>query len=344
MRSAAFPAPRFDHLLRLSDDRATFEHALFTEPRPEHGYCVDDVARVLVVAVREVDPSPALRHLAERSLRFLGDALHLDGASRNRMDRRGHWHGRATVEDCWGRSLWALGTAVAHSDVDWMRQTARSHFERAAHRRSPWRRATAYAALGAAEVLAVDAAHGLARHLLVDAVEQLASRVGDTGWRWPEQRLSYANAVVPESLIAAGVALARPDLVDEGLELLRWLLAHESAAGASLSVTPVGGAGVTDVGGRFDQQPIEVAALADACARAAAADPAGRWEEGIAAAVAWFLGDNDGTHVMWDPSSGGGFDGLEADGPNRNQGAESTLAVIATLQHGRGLVAGGPAS
>ena len=38
---------------------------------------------------------------------------------------------------------------------------------------------------------------------------------------------------------------------------------------------------------------------------------------------------------MWDPETGGGFDGLLADGVNRNQGAESTLAAISTLQHAR---------
>jgi hypothetical protein len=35
---------------------------------------------------------------------------------------------------------------------------------------------------------------------------------------------------------------------------------------------------------------------------------------------------------MWDRETGGGFDGLLADGVNLNQGAESTLAVISTLQ------------
>ena len=48
--------PKFDHLLRLTDRRGTFEHARFAEPRPEHGYCTDDMARVLVVATREPDP------------------------------------------------------------------------------------------------------------------------------------------------------------------------------------------------------------------------------------------------------------------------------------------------
>ena len=36
---------------------------------------------------------------------------------------------------------------------------------------------------------------------------------------------------------------------------------------------------------------------------------------------------------MWDPVSGGGYDGLRADGPNLNQGAESTLALISTMQY-----------
>lgn len=341
MQLTEVPASRFEHLLHLSDDRATFEHACLAEPRREHGYCVDDVSRVLVVTSREPDPTPPVRRLAEKSLRFLGDALDLEGASRNRMDQRGRWRGRATVEDCWGRSVWALGTATARSDVEWMRQTAQSHFERAAGRRSPWLRATAYAALGAAEVLVANPGHDLARRLLVDAAQQLPAGGSDVSWPWPEDRLSYANAVVPEAMIAIGAGLARPDLLREGLDLLRWLLVHESSERGALSVTPVGGSGTADVHSRFDQQPIEVTALAEACARAAHADPAGGWEEGVSAAVAWFLGVNDGGHVMWDPATGGGYDGLQIDGPNLNQGAESTLAVVATLQHGRRLLAVG---
>ena len=38
---------------------------------------------------------------------------------------------------------------------------------------------------------------------------------------------------------------------------------------------------------------------------------------------------------MWDPSTGGAFDGLERDGANLNQGTESTLALLSTLQHAR---------
>ena len=47
----------------------------------------------------------------------------------------------------------------------------------------------------------------------------------------------------------------------------------------------------------------------------------------------WFLGDNDAGTPLYDPVTGGGYDGLHVDGRNANQGAESTLAMIATLQH-----------
>jgi hypothetical protein len=165
------------------------------------------------------------------------------------------------------------------------------------------------------------------------------STAASARWLWPEPRLTYANAVLPEAMIAAGNALERPEILQHGLDLLGWLLEHETFDG-HLSVTPAGGSEPGAIRPAFDQQPIEVAALADACARAAGVDPDdGRWVRGIAAAVGWFLGDNDAGRPMFDPVGGGGFDGLERGGVNLNQGTESTLAALATLQHGRRLVA-----
>ena len=153
----------------------------------------------------------------------------------------------------------------------------------------------------------------------------------------PSSASTYANATLTEAIIVAGSALNRPALMQHGLELLEWLLVRESQTG-HLSVTPVGGRGPDDEGPGFDQQPIEVAALADACARARVVDGDQRWVDGITAATNWFLGDNDSGVVMWDPTTGGAFDGLERDGANLNQGTESTLALLSTLQHARSLV------
>ena len=102
-------------------------------------------------------------------------------------------------------------------------------------------------------------------------------------------------------------------------------------------VVVAGGAGPADRAPAFDQQPIEVAAMADACARAATVTGDPSWLDGLGLAIQWFAGDNDAGAVMWDPDTGGGYDGLQAWGPNLNQGAESTLALLATLQHARRL-------
>lgn len=118
--------------------------------------------------------------------------------------------------------------------------------------------------------------------------------------------------------------------------MLRLLLNIETARG-HLSVTGTHGRGPAQRSAQFDQQPIEVAALADACARAfdVTADPS--WREAVASAWGWFLGDNDVSTAMFDPASGAGFDGLEADGRNENRGAESTIAALSTYQQARRL-------
>ena len=332
--TATVPDPRFDHLLRLTDGRGTFEHACFAEPRPEHGYCTDDMARVLVVATREPNSGGEVNGLARVAVQFLNDAQSYAGACRNRMDSKGRWEDEPSLEDCWGRCIWGLGTAAAHSDVSLVRRLAVIQFERSAKVRSPWPRAMAFAALGAAELLSVDPGQRAARALLTDYAETVAKPNGDASWPWPEPRLTYANAVLPEAMIAAGVALDDSTLRFQGLDLLRWLVEYETADG-HLSPTPAAGRGPDDLRPAFDQQPIEVSTLADACARAAAIDTGSTWPDGVRAAAAWFMGDNDALQPMWDPETGGGFDGLQADGVNRNQGAESTLAVLSTMQHAR---------
>jgi hypothetical protein len=332
--TAPAPQPVFAHLLRMTDHRATFEHALMTAPRREHGYCTDDMARVLIVTTREPDAPGPLKGLAGKALQFLNDAQSYNGSCRNRMDCAGNWTDKPTTDDHWGRCLWGLGTAAAHSGVSLVRRLAVIQFERATKARSPHPRAMAYAAVGAAELLTFEPGNAAALRLLTDYVATVAPPADTTEWPWPEPRLTYANAVLPEAMIAAGVALGDTDLKQRGLDLLEWLLDYETTDG-HLSPTPVGGRGPQDGKPAFDQQPIEVATLADACARAAAVDPRALWPDGIRSAAAWFEGVNDAGQVMWDPETGGGYDGLLADGVNLNQGAESTLAVISTLQHAR---------
>lgn len=324
--------PAWRHVLAMSDHIGMFEHADLSSPRREEGYCVDDVARLLIAIVREPNPRRELSELAGTCFRFLVAAQGVTGRVRNRRDARGRWHGRRGVEDCWGRSVWAFGS-VAHLAADRsMRDSAVAYFGHAVGQRSPHRRAMAFAAIGAGELLAVHPNHHEARKLLADAIVTIGPIGADPAWPWPEARLSYANAAIAEALIVAGHLLGRDDVLATGLSVLQWLLAHQTLDG-HLSPVAVGGAGPADRAPMFDQQPIEIAALADACARAHAVTGDLAWRGGVELAIAWFGGDNDRGVAMFDPITGGGFDGLTRGGPNLNQGAESTLALLSTMQH-----------
>jgi hypothetical protein len=194
----------------------------------------------------------------------------------------------------------------------------------------------AFAALGAVEILAIDPGNNAARALALQALAVIGPARGPD-WHWPEARLTYANAALAEAVVAAGAAVGSAADVDRGLSLLRWLLEVEMRFG-HLSVTPAGGCSEVSTRPCFDQQPIEVAALADACARACAVTRDNSWLEGIEAAVGWFEGQNDAHLQMYDSDSEGSFDGLHATSVNRNQGAESTLALVSTRQSARTLV------
>ncbi|MCW2811295.1 MAG: putative glycosyltransferase [Friedmanniella sp.] len=339
----------FEHLFRLSDDGGLYEHAELSTPRPEHGYCVDDIARGLIVAAREPGRSPELTDLAEFYLWLVVEAQTEDGRFHNRRDLTLHWTDEPTLEDCWGRALWGLGTAAARLDPgSEAARTALRHFEIGAARRAPWLMAMAYAALGAAEVLTRYPEHEVARSLLRDAAHAIAVRTrlhpdrrsggasGRPGWPWPEPRLRYSNASLPEVLVAAGEWLDEPELRADGLALLGWLLDVETR-GEHISVTPVGGWVHGEPRPGFDQQPIEVSSLADACARAYALTGDPRWRTAVLRCEAWFHGANDAATSLVDPDTGGGCDGLHRHGRNENQGAESTMAMISTFQHARRL-------
>lgn len=354
VRLADAPAPSWSHIARLSDDVGIYEHARNAIARRQHGYCTDDVSRALLVACREPAPTEQVTGLAETYLAFLTHAQGGDGGFRNRLGFDRRWRDEPDVGDWWGRALWGLGTAAARSPVRWIRQEALGAFLHGAQLRSPWPRAMAFAGLGAAEVLRCEElrrgeAGEAAQVLLGDAATVIGLPNSDPRWSWPEPELTYANPALAEVLISAGDLLGDEPLLADGLRMLDWLCEMQNHHGR-LSTVPVGGWRPGVPRHRHDQQPIEAAATADACATAAAVTGDARWDAPLFQAVAWFLGDNDTATPMYDPLTGGGYDGLTPDGPNVNQGAESTLALVATLQHARALSAnsvtrpsGGPA-
>jgi hypothetical protein len=335
-----WPAPSLRHVARLTvNGIGIVEHARHADPRPELGCCTDDAGRALALACR-LPTDPDAHRIATAALAFLTRAALGDGGFRLRCRIDGRWTADAPSDDATGRALLGLGTAGAGAPWPEVRARAMELFDAGATFRSPHPRARAYAALGAVELLAAQPRHRGAAELVM-AADLLGPVDAESPWPWPAPRLTYANALLPEGALAVAVAAGGDggdggDGVETSLSILDWLVAEETRDGW-FSFTPIGGRGPGDRGPGFDQQPIEAWAMADACARAYRVTGDPRWAAAVERAAGWFLGDNDRRLVMFDPVSGGGFDGLEAAGVNRNQGAESTLAFVATMAQVRSL-------
>ncbi|MHB1166070.1 MAG: glycosyltransferase [Candidatus Nanopelagicales bacterium] len=331
------PEPSFAHLAGMSTADGLFEHAEFAMPRAEHGFCVDDVARGLVVTARQPQPTELVLRLSQTYLAFTIDAITPDGRAHNRRQDGGDWTDDPGTGDHWGRALWGLGTAAASCIDEGMRHRALAAARRALQARSAHPRAMAHAAVGAREVLRAAPGDRLALALLRDARVLIGRPAGDPRWPWPQPRLGYANALLPEAMLVIGEGLDDAEAWADGIALLTWLVEQETR-GTHLSVTPTGGRGPGDVVPGYDQQPIEVSSLAEASARALANTGDPRWAYVLDRCSAWFLGWNDSGLALYDPATGGGHDGLLRDAVNLNQGAESTLAAIATFQLARSAV------
>jgi hypothetical protein len=306
----------FAHLATLTDQHGLFEHALYREPRPEHGYCADDAGRALAVVCREPEWDAELERLADVYLRYLERAQLPDGRFRNRRSAGAHgvWDEEPGSDDAQGRALFGLAVAAASRHP--IARRALACFERgAAGWDSPSPRANAWMAIAAAEA-------GAAQPL-----PPLARARPDAGWPWPEPRLAYDNALLPEALIAAGE-------VDEGVELLAWLAEVETRDGR-FSFTPVGGWAPGEPRPGFDQQPVEAGTMSAACARAFAASGDAHFQTLTLRAADWFMGANDTGVALYDPASGACCDGLQREGRNENCGAESTLAALQAARSAR---------
>jgi hypothetical protein len=328
-----YPVTPFRHLQRLTDNIGLVRHAEGVVPLHEHGYYVDDVAHGLLLVCREPSPSQELVVLGRRYLYFLAQAQSLGGKFRDHLGYDRQWHDQHGTEDSWGRSLWALGIAAVQGPTNGIREESFTRFCRGARVSSPLPHAMAFAALGAAEILQMRPGHPAALALLYRASVVIGVPAADPAWPWPQPRLGYANGALAEAVIVSGRHLGDDRMLRSGLRMLEWLLTAETR-GSHLSVVSPQGWGPGEPRPASDQRPAEVAALADACMRAAAVTGDDKWLTGVEMSVAWFLGDNDAGVPLIDERTGGCSDGLTDTGRSRNQGAESTLAMISVLQQG----------
>ncbi|GBD00531.1 GDP-mannose-dependent alpha-(1-6)-phosphatidylinositol monomannoside mannosyltransferase [bacterium HR18] len=341
-RPDELPMLKLDHLKRLTDDTGILQHATYTVPNYNEGYTTDDNARALIVAVLldelESKSVPEAVELATRYLAFLWHAFNPETRRfRNFLAYSRQWLEEVGSEDSHGRALWGLGWVVGWSRRPGLWKLASRLFHAALPETltftSP--RAWALTILGIQEYLRRfygDRTAQQARETLADQLYQCYRANQHDDWCWFEDRLTYANAHLPHALIVAGQTAGRSDWVQAGLEALDWLVRVQQDDQGYFA--PIGNDGFYVRGTprpAFDQQPIEAHATVAACLEAYRLTHQIRWYREARRAFEWFLGRNQLGMPLYDPTTGGCYDGLHAGGVNENQGAESTLSFLLAL-------------
>ena len=332
--SAILP-PDLSAVERMSDSTGMLQHSIFSVPDRRHGYCIDDNARALMLMCAMDDMDAATRdRWTTTYASFVQYAWNPDRRRfRNFMNFDRTWCEDEGSEDSNGRTLWSLGVTARDARDAKHRDWATAMFDATATLAldlgSP--RAQAFAMLGAAAMLEASPGHQLARRILEAFPDQhlaLLDTARRPEWGWFEIVLAYDNARLPEALIRAGMALSREDLLACGLETLDWIIAKQTAPEGhfrAIGSESFGRAYAEPL--PFDQQPLEAVATVDACAAAFDATGDARWVAEAERAYRWFLGANDLDLPLATRNDGGCFDGLMPTGLNRNQGAESILAL-----------------
>jgi hypothetical protein len=331
------PRPSLKGVELMTDNCGILQHSFYGAPDRAHGYCLDDNARALILVNRLrrlAFPAAQLDRLATIYAAFIQHAWNnANGQFRNFMSYARVWLEEQGSQDSFGRAVWALGETSAAAMRDDLRLWATALAERAMDSASQLTapRARAFAVLGLARLASSHFTGALARSALRAHASHL-SAMARNGSDWFEPWLSYDNARLPEALLRAGMALNDTAMINAGLRTLSWLSeVHTAPSGV---FRPVGSQSL----GRppeeilpFDQQPLEAAAVVDACAAALEASGDRAWIGEARRALAWFTGDNDLGIPLVSCDDGLCYDGLQAGGLNRNHGAESVLAFQLSL-------------
>lgn len=334
-------AVNLSHLEAISNETGVLQFTFFGVPDFKSGYTTDDNARALVVAAlhHKLSGEERALKLARRYLAFMCYVQRDDGWFHNLVSYDHSFLDEIGSEDCFGRSLWALGTVLNSYLPDSMKKAASAILEKSLPNATKLRypRPKAYSLIGLHEAASglgknCPSLLGLARQL-ADDLCRLYLEHADRSWRWFEDVMTYSNAILCEGLLRAYRLTGERRYLTIGLEALRFLngVCWDSEKDC---VSLVGNRGWYHKGGTkpdFAQQPIDAMGLCWANLTAWQITGEGEFRTMAQACVEWFFGRNIVGAQLYNPETGACHDGLEPYGANENCGAESSICALLTL-------------
>lgn len=338
----ALPEINLTHLKHLTDETGILQHSIFSVPNRYEGYCTDDNARALLVAMlnKYLFNDASVDSLINIHLSFLHHAYNSEnGLFRNFMSYDRKWLEDAGSDDCNGRALFVLGYMIKNPTRDSHLMLAKMLFESVIRNveslKSP--RAISHIVMGCIFYLnRFSGTREIKRTCkkLLDRLFEYYTLNSDADWNWYEEVLTYDNARIPQAMLMGGNFFKNNAYIKIGLESLEWLYSilydKEKDYISLIGNEKWYYKGKTK--SKYDQQPIEIPSLIDACFQAYGITEDDKWINRIGTTFSWFLGNNDRQEALCNYATGGCYDGLTSSMLNQNQGAESTISWLLSLQ------------
>lgn len=336
----SLPIVRLDYLRAMTDDTGILQHATYSVPNRGSGYCVDDNARALIAMAQchNLHKDEDSMRLLKTYLAFLLDAFDPEQKRfRDLMSYDRRWEKELASDDAHGRAVWALGNAIRLTQDNSLREMMCCLFTAAIGATESFEhlRSCAFALLGIHHYLSVYMGDATVRTIRTILAQKLCEHLESNkskDWPWFEDKLTYANARLPNALLITGHDLGNDDMRESGIRVLQWLLNMQGNGSGHISV--IGNNGWMRKGDdrpHFSQQPIDVMGLLQACADAFRITGDDIWLTHVRSCLDWFLGRNDLGKPVYDFATGGCHDGIDPQGINENMGAESTLSWLISL-------------
>lgn len=347
--------PKLAHLLFLMDDKGIVQHTKQELPTLEHGYSIDDQARALLVVTKcqklfQERPTEnltsevglRLRHTREVYLNYIRKAKSDGDLFNNFMRLDGIFENGEKSQDSLGRVIWTLGYIISNNPnklyIDIYRELidySSSYIDQLQYSRSK-----SYSLIGLSYLnLSRNPKHSFQDKLVVLEKEIIKNFQKSDNWSWFENFLTYANAIIPYSLLhsyqvtknqeALRIALNGLDFLDKVCVVYPQLRSDSSEV--KYFPGPIGNRGWYPKGGEraiYDQQVIDVADMVLAHAQAYKITKNREHLDKSLWWFDWFYGNNINSIKMVDEESGAVFDGLTKEGRNENRGAESVICYL----------------
>lgn len=335
--SYKLPPISLTHLSRLTTSYGIIQFSKIASPDFTTGYTLDDNARALIVACQHYELTSNTDDLAliNTYLMFIKDCMISNGLLFNYVTYQRQFSFQnisENLEDSTGRAIWAIGYLLSIKELlpRSVVSMANELFEALGQHLDQVHSTRAMAFIIKGLCYQDNLKNKEKITLFADRLTQMYRHEADENWKWFEDSLTYGNSLLPEAILCAYVATENPVYKKIALDSFDFLISKIFSDSRIRVITNKGwqkknkSTNVT-VGG---EQPIDVAYTIMALEKFYEVFDNRKYLHKARIAFEWFLGNNHLGNMVYNPCTGGCYDGVEAEAMNLNQGAESTLGYL----------------